>query len=123
MVVYDPYFAYRRFLVLDFVLLSQREMLQAIKTQLLRIVDDIDAGNSNIDEEEALQTALAWTWRAKRPHISLAILRSPWLKPSAKWAVSTASDVRTQSAIRSFVKSQATLLRIQSYLAYHKRFF
>lgn len=34
-------------------------MLQSIKEQLLRIVDDIDAGNSNIDEEEALQIAKA----------------------------------------------------------------
>lgn len=58
-VIHDPYFAYRRFLVLDFVLLSQREMLQAIKTQLLRIVDDIDAGNSNIDEEEAVKIVKA----------------------------------------------------------------
>ena len=29
-------------------------MLQTIKKLLLAIVDDIDAGNSNIDEEEAL---------------------------------------------------------------------
>lgn len=29
-------------------------MLQTIKKFLLAIVDDIDAGNSNIDEEEAL---------------------------------------------------------------------
>ncbi len=32
-------------------------MLQTIKKYLLSIVDDIDAGNSNIDEEEALQIA------------------------------------------------------------------
>lgn len=30
-------------------------MLQTIKRLLLGIVDDIDAGNSNIDEEEAMQ--------------------------------------------------------------------
>lgn len=34
-------------------------MLQAIKQQLLRIVDDIDAGNSNIDEDEALKLVKA----------------------------------------------------------------
>lgn len=34
-------------------------MLQAIKAQLLRIVDDIDAGNSNIDEEEAIKIVKA----------------------------------------------------------------
>lgn len=34
-------------------------MLQAIKKQLLDIIDDIDAGNSNIDEEEAIQIAKA----------------------------------------------------------------
>lgn len=32
-------------------------MLQAIKKLLLGIVADIDAGNSNIDEEEAIQIA------------------------------------------------------------------
>ena len=32
-------------------------MLQTIKKLLLDIVDDIDAGNSNIDEKEALQIA------------------------------------------------------------------
>ena len=32
-------------------------MLQTIRRLLLGIVDDIDAGNSNIDEEEALQIA------------------------------------------------------------------
>ena len=32
-------------------------MLQVIKNQLLKIVDDIDAGNSNVDEEEAIQIA------------------------------------------------------------------
>lgn len=32
-------------------------MLQTIKKYLLSIVDDIDAGNSNIDEEEALRIA------------------------------------------------------------------
>lgn len=32
-------------------------MLQTIKILLLGIVDDIDAGNSNIDEDEALQIA------------------------------------------------------------------
>lgn len=32
-------------------------MLQTIKKLLLSIVDDIDAGNSNIDEKEALQVA------------------------------------------------------------------
>ena len=31
--------------------------MQTIKKQLLDIVDDIDAGNSNIDEEEAIQIA------------------------------------------------------------------
>ena len=30
-------------------------MLQTIKKILLKIVDDIDAGNSNIDDEEALK--------------------------------------------------------------------
>lgn len=30
-------------------------MLQTIKKLLLKIVDDIDAGNSNIDDEEALK--------------------------------------------------------------------
>lgn len=30
-------------------------MLQIIKKLLLRIVDDIDAGNSNIEEDEAVQ--------------------------------------------------------------------
>lgn len=34
-------------------------MLQNIKNQLLRIVDDIDAGNSNIDEQEAIKVAKA----------------------------------------------------------------
>ena len=34
-------------------------MLQAIKTQLLRIIDDIDAGNSNIDEEDAVKIVKA----------------------------------------------------------------
>ena len=34
-------------------------MLQAIKGLLLHIVDDIDAGNSNIDEEEAMQIVKA----------------------------------------------------------------
>lgn len=32
-------------------------MLQALKEVLLRIVDDIDAGNSNLTEEEALHIA------------------------------------------------------------------
>jgi len=32
-------------------------MLQTIKQYLLRIVDDIDAGNSNADEEELLEIA------------------------------------------------------------------
>ena len=32
-------------------------MLQTIKKLLLSIVDDIDTGNSNIDEKEALQIA------------------------------------------------------------------
>lgn len=32
-------------------------MLQTIKKLLLGIVNDIDAGNSNIDEEEAIQIA------------------------------------------------------------------
>lgn len=32
-------------------------MLQVIKKLLLSIVDDIDAGNSNIDEQEAIQIA------------------------------------------------------------------
>lgn len=32
-------------------------MLQTIKRLLLGIIDDIDAGNSNIDEEEAIQIA------------------------------------------------------------------
>ncbi len=32
-------------------------MLQTIKKHLLDIVDDIDAGNSNIDEEEAIKIA------------------------------------------------------------------
>ena len=32
-------------------------MLQTIKKLLLGIVDDIDAGNSNIDEQEAIQIA------------------------------------------------------------------
>jgi len=32
-------------------------MLQTIKKLLLDIIDDIDAGNSNIDEKEALQIA------------------------------------------------------------------
>lgn len=32
-------------------------MLQAIKRLLLGIVDDIDTGNTNIDEEEAIQIA------------------------------------------------------------------
>jgi len=32
-------------------------MLQTIKQLLLKIVDDIDAGNSNIDEDEALRLA------------------------------------------------------------------
>lgn len=32
-------------------------MLNAIKNQLLRIVDDIDCGNSDISEEEALEIA------------------------------------------------------------------
>lgn len=31
-------------------------MLQVIRDILLKIVDDIDAGNSNLDEEEALKT-------------------------------------------------------------------
>lgn len=34
-------------------------MLQAIKRLLLSIVDDIDTGNTNIDEEEAIQIARA----------------------------------------------------------------
>lgn len=32
-------------------------MLEVIKNQLLKIVDDIDCGNSNISEEEALELA------------------------------------------------------------------
>ena len=32
-------------------------MLQALKEVLLKIVDDIDAGNSNITDEEALRIA------------------------------------------------------------------
>ena len=32
-------------------------MLQTIKKLLLGIIDDIDAGNTNIDEEEAIQIA------------------------------------------------------------------
>ena len=32
-------------------------MLQTIKKLLLKIVDDIDAGNSNVDEEELMQVA------------------------------------------------------------------
>ena len=32
-------------------------MLQMIKKLLLGIIDDIDAGNSNIDEQEAIQIA------------------------------------------------------------------
>lgn len=32
-------------------------MLDVIKNQLLKIVDDIDCGNSNISEEEALELA------------------------------------------------------------------
>jgi len=32
-------------------------MLQTIKKLLLKIVDDIDAGNSNADEEELMQVA------------------------------------------------------------------
>ena len=39
-------------------------MLQVIKKLLLGIVDDIDAGNSNIDEKEALQ--IVKTLRAMR---------------------------------------------------------
>ena len=31
--------------------------MQVIKNQLLKIVDDIDAGNSNVNEEEAIQIA------------------------------------------------------------------
>ena len=34
-------------------------MLQTIKDILLRIVNDIDAGNSNIDEDEAMQIVKA----------------------------------------------------------------
>ena len=34
-------------------------MLQSIKKLLLGIIDDIDAGNSNVDEEEAIQIAKA----------------------------------------------------------------
>ena len=34
-------------------------MLQTIKKHLLEIVDDIDAGNSNVDEEDALKIAKA----------------------------------------------------------------
>ena len=34
-------------------------MLQTIKKLLLQIVDDIDAGNSNADEEELIQIASA----------------------------------------------------------------
>ena len=30
-------------------------MLQIIKNQLLKVIDDIDAGNSNADEEEEIQ--------------------------------------------------------------------
>lgn len=32
-------------------------MLQVIKKQLLRIIDDIDAGNTNMTEEEMVETA------------------------------------------------------------------
>lgn len=32
-------------------------MLQVIKTQLLRLIDDIDSGNTDATEEELLQTA------------------------------------------------------------------
>lgn len=44
-------------------------MLQVIKDQLLRIVDDIDAGNSNATEEELMQIAkfLNKTLRKDKP--------------------------------------------------------
>ena len=32
-------------------------MLQVIKNQLLRIIDDIDSGNSNMSEKEMIETA------------------------------------------------------------------
>lgn len=32
-------------------------MLQAIKRELLRIVDDIDTGNTNLDEKEQMEVA------------------------------------------------------------------
>ena len=41
-------------------------MLQALKEVLLRIVDDIDAGNSNITEEEALHIAKVMKEVARR---------------------------------------------------------
>lgn len=44
-------------------------MLQVIKEQLLRVVDDIDAGNTNMTEEEEIQVAkfLNRTLRKDRP--------------------------------------------------------
>lgn len=44
-------------------------MLQVVKQQLLRIVDDIDAGNSNATEEEEIEIAkfLNKTLRKDRP--------------------------------------------------------
>lgn len=36
-------------------MMRYKDMLQTIKKLLLGIVDDIDAGNSNINEEEAMQ--------------------------------------------------------------------
>jgi len=41
-------------------------MLQALKEVLLRIVDDIDAGNSNLTEEEALHIAKVMKEVARR---------------------------------------------------------
>lgn len=32
-------------------------MLQVIKNQLLRVIDDIDSGNSNMSEKEMIETA------------------------------------------------------------------
>lgn len=44
-------------------------MLQVIKEQLLRVVDDIDAGNTNMTEEEEIKVAkfLNRTLRKDRP--------------------------------------------------------
>lgn len=44
-------------------------MLQVVKEQLLRIIDDIDAGNSNASEEELVQIAkfLNKTMRKDKP--------------------------------------------------------